>query len=568
MAIGHTPMSARPPETPNNDDLRAVVEGLCERMKRVEEQLGLASGASPVVERVQAGSGASGLVMEATVKRPESLEFELGQNWFALIGIVVLAIGMAFVLSLPYEGLPAVLPSIGGAILAGVVFGLAKLARKSFDAIAKYLRGAAMLLLFFSALRLFYFGNPSALETGSIAGRLILLVVVGLNLWLAWRRASLNLFVLALITGFASAVAIGTIWFLLCLSTVLVLVAVWAQVRMGWRMLAPVVFFLAMATYTIWAIGNPLAGGTFGIRAEAYAAVYFILAWILACTVAVMLRPERDKEDTPVQVAGVALCGLGFGVFFLHNLFAFDTAFIISHLMAFLLFLALSLIYWKREQSWFSTFLYAMTGYAALSFALIKAFGIPEVFVALSLQSLVVIATAIYFRSRFIIVTNCLIFIGIIMGYLALAKVEQGMSIGFGVVALFSARIMNLTKDRLELKTDLMRNTYLVIAFFSFPYALYYLLPEVYVVVAWAGLALFYYAMNLVIRNRKYRWMGHLTLLLTALYVIIIGAGRLDSKYRILSFLVLGSIMLVVSLVFTLSRARRKAIEEKEKEAE
>ena len=560
-------MTSPAPETPDRDDLRAVVEELCERMKRVEERLGLeplARAAVPTVEPAPTVVSAA----EVERKQQESLEFELGQNWFALIGIVVLAIGVGFVLSLPFEGLPATGPSLGGALLAGIVFVLARLARRSFDAIAKYLRGAGMLLLFFSALRLFYFGAPPALTTDSLVGRGILLAVVALNLVLGWRRDSFNLFVLAMITGYAGAVAIGSTGFLLGLATFLVVVAVVAQVRKGWRMLAPVTFVLAMATYVIWAMGNPMIGGPFGIRGEMYGAVYFILAWVLAFTVAVMLRPDLDQEDTPVQVTGVFLCGFGFGIFFLHNLFAFDAAFIVSHMAAFALFLSLSLVYWKRERSWFSTFLYAMTGYASLSFALIKAFGIPEVFVALSLQSLVVIATAIYFRSRFIIVANCLIFIGIIMGYLALAKVEQGMSIGFGVVALISARIMNLTKDRLELKTELMRNTYLVIAFFSFPYALYFLLPEVYVVVAWAGLAVFYYAMNLVIRNRKYRWMGHLTLLLTALYVIIIGAGRLDSKYRILSFLVLGSIMLVVSLVFTISRAKRKALEEKEREVE
>jgi hypothetical protein len=557
-------MASQKQETPDRDDLRAVVEELCERMKRVEEHLGM-----EVQEAVEVREDpVTPAPAAASARETESLEFELGQNWFALIGIVVLAIGMAFVLSLPFSGLPPAVPSIGGALLSLIVFGIARVARRSFDAIAKYLRGAGMLLLFFSALRLFYFGDPPALETGSFAGRGILLAVVAINLVMAWRRASLNLYILALVIGFAAAVAIDSTIFLLSLATVMVLAAGFAQVRMEWRMLGPVVFLLATASYVIWAIGNPLAGGTLAIHAEAYAAVYVILLWILCLTITVMLRPDLAKEDTPVQVSGVFLCGFGFGTFFLHNLFAFDAAFIASHLAASGVFLALSLVFWKRERSWFSTFLYAMTGYAALSFALIKAFGIPEVFVALSLQSLVVIATAIYFCSRFIIVTNCLIFIGIILGYLALAKVEQGMSIGFGIVALVSARVMNLNKDHLELKTDLMRNTYLVIAFFSFPYALYYLLPEVYVVVAWAGVALLYYAMNMIIRNRKYRWMGHLTLLLTAFYVIIIGAGRLDSKYRILSFLVLGSIMLVVSLVFTISRAKRKSREVKEREAE
>jgi uncharacterized membrane protein len=71
-------------------------------------------------------------------------------------------------------------------------------------------------------------------------------------------------------------------------------------------------------------------------------------------------------------------------------------------------------------------------------------------------------------------------------------------------------------------------------------------------------MAVAYYLMNLIVRNPKYRWMGHLTLLLTVLYVIVAALTQLTPAYRIISFLVLGTVLLVVSLVFTQVRARRK----------
>ena len=200
-----------------------------------------------------------------------------------------------------------------------------------------------------------------------------------------------------------------------------------------------------------------------------------------------------------------------------------------------------------------------MTGYMALSIALIKAFDSPEVFVALSVQSLVVIATAIYFCSKFIILANSMIFIGIILGYIALSEGEQGMSIGFGIVALISARILNWQKKRLTLETEFMRNTYLTVAFVVLPFALYYLSPEKFIAVAWLGLSLFYYGLFLFFGNRKYRWMGHLTLLLTALYVVVVGTARLESHYRIITFFALGSIMVIVSVVFSLIRRKQAA---------
>jgi uncharacterized membrane protein len=57
-------------------------------------------------------------------------------------------------------------------------------------------------------------------------------------------------------------------------------------------------------------------------------------------------------------------------------------------------------------------------------------------------------------------------------------------------------------------------------------------------------------------RNQKYRWMGHATLGLTTIYLVVVSLGRSDPGNRVVSFLVLGAVLLIVSLSFT--RARRK----------
>ena len=166
--------------------------------------------------------------------------------------------------------------------------------------------------------------------------------------------------------------------------------------------------------------------------------------------------------------------------------------------------------------------------------------------------------SAIWFRSRFIVVANFVIFLAIVIGYLVVSEGESGMSIGFGVVSLISARILNWQQDRLELKTEMMRNAYLTVAFCAFPYALVYLMPEGTASLSWVGVALFYYLMSALVKKHKYRWMGHLTLGLTVLYIMVIGIIQLEQTYRILSFLVLGCVLLVVSIFFTRLRARRR----------
>ena len=79
-------------------------------------------------------------------------------------------------------------------------------------------------------------------------------------------------------------------------------------------------------------------------------------------------------------------------------------------------------------------------------------------------------------------------------------------------------------------------------------------------VVSWVGIALAYYALNLIVRNRKYRWMGHATLLLTVGYVLLIDLTHLAPVYRILSLMVLGAVLLVVSMAYSRGRSRNRTV--------
>jgi hypothetical protein len=171
-------------------------------------------------------------------------------------------------------------------------------------------------------------------------------------------------------------------------------------------------------------------------------------------------------------------------------------------------------------------------------------------------QSLVVVATAVWFRSRFIVVANFFIFAAIVVAYMAVTRRESGISVGFGLVALASARILAWQQHRLELKTALMRNAYLASAFVIFPYAGYHLVAAKYVALVWIALAAAYYLGNLAVKNPHYRWMGHGTLMLATVYVVGAGISRFEPVYRVLSFLALGAMLLVVSVVLTRTRRR------------
>jgi hypothetical protein len=532
------------------------------RLARLEAHLGIAraddSTAAVAAVSGQFSAAPPVVVADGGVARTEDeLEFEVGQNWFAVAGIVALTLGAGFLLSLPFASLPAIVPSLAGYLVVGALFFVARMWRDTFAAVAGYLRGAGMAFLLFSTLRLSFPLSRPVLAIDSLAAHLLLLAVVAANLWLALRRKSPWLMGVALATGGVMVAVVNAHWLAFGGLGLLAIVAVYACVRERWRVLELASVAFVYAAYLAWALGPQFRGVAWHFATAPAVAPVMLLSCAIVLASGWWWRAPAEGEGNWEAVHALLNCALGYGLFLVHTAIAFPAAVATDHALAFAVFLGIAIVFWQRRASRASTFFYAMTGYAALSVAILKASSVPAVFVWLSVQSVVVVATAIWFRSRFIVVANFLIYVGIVLGYIVVAERETGISLGFGVVALVSARILNWQQDRLELKTTLMRNAYLVGAWLVFPYALYHLVPGKYVALAWVGLALGYYALNLLVQNQKYRWMGHATLLLTMCYVIVVGTSRFEPVYRVLSFLVLGTVLLVVSLVFTRLRKRR-----------
>jgi len=542
------PMDNQPGESPVDPVL------LAEKMRRLEARLAL------VEDRLRMGEPAGAAETPVSpVSRgiDEETEFKLGQEWFSRVGIAALGIGIAFTLSLPFRDLPPAFPSVLGYVLAAGFFIVAGFCRRPFEPISGHLRATAMALFYFASLRLCFFGDRRVLSADSIAGGLVLTLAAGANLAIALRRKSPWLCGLALFTGYATALAVGSPGLALSLMALFSFAAVAAS-----RLLSrPAPILIAMplgyATYVAWALNNPFLGRPLQPVAYPPWAPGVLLVCLVAFAAGLRRSVRGDREDALGNI-GFLLNGLaGYGIFLLHTLAASDTWFAGDQLVAFSTLLGLA-IFLAHDRGGVGSFVYAMTGFLALSFAIIKVVEPPDVFVWLSLQSVIVVATAIWLCSRLMIVANFLIYLCILGAYVAVARREHGISLGFGLVALVTARLLGWKKDRLELKTELMRNAYLVAVFFIFPYGLYHLVPGAWVGLAWVGASLLYYLLGTILANRKYRWMGHATLLLTVLYLAVAGISRLEPLFRNLSILVLGTVLVIASLIFARLRAKRK----------
>jgi hypothetical protein len=540
---------------------RERITRLEERLARLEAHLGLVrqNGATslptppPALAPVFATRESTG----------EGFEIELGRNWFAVAGIAVLTAGAGFLVCLPHAQLPVAIPAIAGFLFAAVLLIAGRASERSSPVVAGYLRGAAMVLLGIAGLRLFLFGREPAINVTTFGGRGVILVLVALNIATAIRRQSQWLMGLALVIACVLALALGAPTFVMLIVAGVAIVAGLMGRKENWTALVPTASVLVPATYFAWAMGNPFRAGAMHFVHEPGWAPGLLLMLVILLGAAPLLRRERHGDDAFTNVVAVLNCLLGYGAFLVHTAAGFPTTLAVAHGAAAVALIGLAATYFLRERSRVSTFLYAMTGYGALSLAILKVSSTPNVFVWLSLQSVVVVATAIWFRSRFIVVANFFIFAAIIVGYMLLATRESGISVGFGIVALVTARILNWKQHRLELKTELMRNAYLVSAFVVFPYALYHLVTAKYVGLAWIALAAAYYVLNFAVRTQKYRWMGHATLMLATVYIVGLSVSRFEPVYRVLSFFVLGAVLLTVSLSFSRAQRRIAAAERK-----
>lgn len=528
-----------------------------ERLARLEQHVSaLSAGWSPEPPAAHAASG------NASTAVAEDFEFQLGQIWFARIGILALAAGGGFMLTLPHPTIPAAVPSVVGWIVAAVLLVLARVPAQWLKLVSACLRAAGMALLYCATLRLFFFGAQHAMSAETPLGRTLLLIAVAINLALALRCRAPWLTGFALSMACVTAIVAGSAWFPLLVITAVAMVSAAASLRLHWPgvMLGGVV--MTYATYLVWVLRASRGGATSGqlLVSEPALAPAFLMLAVLVFGGTPLLRHSDESTGPLPTISALVNCVLGFGAFLFHTVAAFPAVLAPAQAAASVVFLGLAVVYRKRHHSHASTFFYAMTGYAALSAAIIKLSAVPNVFVWLSLQSVLVVATAIWFGSRFIVVANFLIYLGVVAAYIVLKRNETGISLGFGVVALVSARLLNWQQHRLELKTELMRNAYLLSGFLVFPYALLHLVPGRYLALAWVGLALAYYALNLIVRSEKYRWMGHATLALTTIYMFIVASSRLDPVYRVLSFLALGTALLIVSLSFTRARLRQRRV--------
>jgi hypothetical protein len=547
-------------DTSSNDvsgkEILQHLKAIESRISQIENYLDLhPSQAEEVVEEEE-------VIKKKKSESDEELEFRIGQFWFAKLGIFAFLVGWLIANTLPFESLHPIIPVIIG-LAAGLVTIVSAISLKNkFPHLSGWVLGSGFAILYIAALRTHYF-SPSPVIAG-IVPVLIIAYIVSLNLILSginWKSPYITAFGFSIV--YLSALLSDSSVVIFITITLVALESLYLKIKHNWNGLLNFTIVVSYLVHLLWFINNPLIGNQLELQLGEPINLAFILIYQIIFTFA-YLSDKKYDEYLPTALSILLNTSMGYGLFLLITILSTPALGQVYHLAASIIFIAFAILFFTKKSSKITTFYYAMTGYAALSIAIILQFQKPDYFMWLCWQSVIVVSTAVWFRSKFIIVADFFIYLLIFLVFLVLSGTTSVISLSFGVVALLSARILNWKKDRLELKTEQMRNAYLLTALLIIPYSLYHMMPSGYVAFSWIGVAILYYLFSLRLKNVKYRYMSLATFLLTVVYVFVLGITSQEAIFKILSFLVLGAALVIISVVYTINRNNSSKAKETE----
>ncbi|MCF6170830.1 MAG: hypothetical protein L3J66_07640 [Bacteroidales bacterium] len=485
------------------------------------------------------------------------LESRIGEFGLAWLGNIVLFFGITFLVQhIQNLGHP-LFAAIFGLLSAAGIFVLAHFLKTVFPKKVIIFKLNAWLLLFYATLGLHFFSNAPIIASKPV-GLFLLLLVVAVQLFVAIRKRSATLAGIALLFLSVIAVVSDMTHFTLSVAVVITALSILFLYRFTWIRLVYLSIFLVYLTFLIWFLSNPVMGHQFQAITVHHFGFIYLFAIAAVYSLVGLVNNTGSSYSKSAIVGSIILNGSGFAVLlglFTVSFFKDDYTFLLGSVSAYCLLYAVLL---QIKSEWkITAALYALFGFVVLSLALHGIYEFPRTYFLLAFQSLLVVSMAIWFRSKFIVIMNTLLFITLLILYLSTSSSIDGVNISFSFVALLTARILNWKKDRLTIQTDMLRNIYLMIGFVMVLFTLYHIMPDRFITLSWTAVAVIYFVLSVVLKNVKYRYLALASMIAAAFYLFIIDLARIGLIYRIMALLFLAIISIGLSVYYT-KKSKRK----------
>ncbi|TSA35521.1 MAG: hypothetical protein D4R64_09630 [Porphyromonadaceae bacterium] len=541
-----------------SDDLNRLhdtIESLQSRVEQLEAKM-VALESSPIMryivkdEEDETGDADS----EETRK---GIESAIGEHGFAWISSIILIFFVVFLMVLFQKNWGSLAATMSGLAASAVVFLLTLLLRKRFSGQVNRIHTGILMLLYYISLRLHFFTDDPLIASLPLS-LIILAIPVVIQFVYALKRKSQFLTGIGLIMLIAAGLCSDVTEIILFSGAVTTGLSIMLLWRNNWSQQVYFALFLVYLNHVLWLFGNPAGGNDFVIREVAGYNLLFLFGYgILFSLGSILLL----KKEQPVSFS---ISTTMWNALFFSTILALEvtTFYKKNYMLIFAVITVFSLGYSAllqlKGKHRFITAFYACVSFIALSITIYGYAGLPQSYLWLALQSLLVVSIALWFRSQIIVWVNTLLFVGILLFYLAKSPSLDTVNFVFAIVALLTARFLNWKKERLTLRTEALRNIYLLAAFFMLLLALFKAIPKQFITLSWVGAAAFYFILSILLRNIKYRYMAIGTLIVAILYLFLIDLKNMEVGFRVVAFLIVAMISLAGSLYYTNLKVKKK----------
>ncbi|MEN8226579.1 MAG: hypothetical protein ABFS38_00385 [Bacteroidota bacterium] len=482
--------------------------------------------------------------------RNESIESKIGEYGMAWLGNIVLLFGILFLTQLLQNNNQKIFSLVLGFASVAAIYIAGYYTNRSFPYLSQLFKYNGHIMLYIMSMRIHLLSGSQIIENAFIGYGIVLLVISAL-MYLGLRNRSQVLVVIAWVMAVVTAFASNSTHMMLSLMVVITWTSIFIASRNGWWTGLIISIVLVYFTFLGWIMGNPFVSGSFGIISNHQFGHIYLFTCALSYSLLALL-PKSDRVPEQLLRSGIILNGLGFSFILILAVLAF---FVQNYFIYFGLIAAFSMGYSILLQSrgtWQTiAAMYSIYSFVALSITIAGIYRFPLAFFLLSIQSLLVVSMALWFRSRFIVIMNTLLYVGLLVTYLATADSLVSIDFSFAIAALITARTLNWKKKRLEIRTEVIRNIYLFFGFVMILYSLHHAVPAQFVTLSWTLSAMLFFILSVLIKNIKYRWLAIITMVVTVFYLFIVDLQNISLGYRIVALLFISIISLGISIFYT-----------------
>ena len=534
----------------NSEELIEKINSIESRISAIEAKLqGKHFSENHAIEQDEEEEDVPFYRRKTSEETDDAMESRIGEYGLSWMGNIVLLFGIVFLLQYIQNVANPLTSGIAGYIIVAGVFALTHFLRKSFTYMADMFNVTSHLLLYYVTMRLHFFTlNPVFANT--LIAVLLLLILTCIHIYLSVKRKSETFGIISIILLAVTAVLSDFTNAMLPLIMLISIISVVLFFRNAWSRLLLTSIFLVYFTFSFWFINNPFMGHTLQLVSGHQFSYLYIFA-IAAIYSIVTLVKNKELISNSVVLSAVIINGLGFSfLIMLITFFFFPTNYTWIFVSVFVFCIGFSIFLKYKSELKISPSLYALYSFVSLSIVAYGIYKLPGAYFLLSIESLLVLCMALWFRSKLIVVMNLGLFLSLLSAYMFMNGKTDVINFSFAIVALISARVMNWKKERLEITTELLRNIYMVSTFFLVLFALFNAIPDKYVTLSWIGAALFYFALSIILKNKKYRWMALFTFIASALHIFLVDLAQIELIFKVLAFLVLAVISIFISIYY------------------